>query len=603
MVQATVIVPFGPFRAQDKSWDLGNFAVLTGANGSGKSHLLRRMLDAIPSPNSPNLPPLSLYVDTQTLHQLLREETVGADRSKRIQDALGIAAGWDEYLDKWPEVQIEAVASALAIHVDTVAAWVARVGRPLRTFSGDDYDELVPIGPVVSSIFTGAWETRFTAYMDLMVDNEIRGMIAERFSVDDVYLPPDEFRARFGEPPWDTLNRALDIMRLPYRLDVPGLHTYVAQRMQPFSEDVLPATRGRVRPLLRSRDGAALLSLDQLSTGEQTILALTTSLYATTLGSDSPSLPRLIALDEIDATLHPSMVRALMAYVTDELVERLGIDVVMTTHSPTTVALAPPDSIWVVDAFSEDPLRKTTADEALSQLLVGVPSLSVKSENRRIVMVESRNDSRWYQQIFLATESLLASERSLVFMPVGGDQAEGPEGCERVIQLVTDLRRHGNGDVWGLIDKDTRQTSPPGVHFPPERYSIENYVLDPLSLGLHMLRAHAGQDHGLEDFSESEIFSGSRAQELVHTLTQKLFPSDEGPARTTQYFHGLELDIPEVWLTLQGHDLFKKIRECWPVLKTHNQQLLDRIISGVWANHPAVIPQDITRVMHTLLTA
>lgn len=601
MVQATVIVPFGPFRAQDKSWDLGNFAVLTGPNGAGKSHLLKKLLDAIPSPNSPNLPPLSLYVDTQTLHQLLREEIVRVDRSRRIQDALSAAVRWDESLDQWPEAQIETVASALAVHRDTVAEWVARQGRTPRTFSGDDYEELVPRGPVVSSIFTGAWETRFTGYMDLMVDNELRGMMADRFSIHEVYFQPDEFRARFGEPPWESLDRALEIMRLPYRCDTPELHRYVAQRLQPISDDVHPSARGRVRPLLQSRNGTALITMDQLSTGEQTILALTTSLYATSLGSDSPSLPQLIALDEIDATLHPSMVRALMAYVKDELVGRLRIDVVMTTHSPTTVALAPPDSIWVVDASSEEPLRKTTPDEALSQLLVGVPSLSVKSENRRIVMVESRNDSQWYQQIFLATESLLASERSLVFMPVGGERADGPEGCDRVIQLVTDLRKHGNDSVWGLIDKDTRRDAPPGVHFPAERYSIENYVLDPLSLGLHLLRAHAGQAHGLEDFSELDIVSGSRAQEVVDVLTQKLFPSDDGPKRATRYFGGLEIEIPEVWLTVRGHDLFDQVRGSLPMLRSHNQQLLDRIIAGVWTTHPDVIPADITHAMSTLL--
>lgn len=68
----------------------------------------------------------------------------------------------------------------------------------------------------------------------------------------------------------------------------------------------------------------------------------------------------------------------------------------MTTHSPTTVALAEEDSIYLMSREGSPRLAKATKDAALRSLLVGVPKLSIRADHRRTVLVESPVDERRY---------------------------------------------------------------------------------------------------------------------------------------------------------------------------------------------------------------
>jgi predicted ATPase len=60
-------------------------------------------------------------------------------------------------------------------------------------------------------------------------------------------------------------------------------------------------------------------------------------------------LPRALLLDEIDASLHPSMIRTLLNAVQTAFVDK-GSKVIVATHSPTTVALTPASSLYFVEA-------------------------------------------------------------------------------------------------------------------------------------------------------------------------------------------------------------------------------------------------------------
>ncbi|MDQ1550987.1 MAG: hypothetical protein QOD50_409, partial [Actinomycetota bacterium] len=159
-----------------------------------------------------------------------------------------------------------------------------------------------------------------------------------------------------------------------------------------------------------------------LSSGERTLLLIAMSFYSLSHRSQIISMPEIVLLDEPDSTLHPSMVRSLLDLLVEEFVGVHGVRVMITTHSPTTVALAPDESLFTMHRNGSPRFSKASSkDAALTQLLVGVPTLSIQSEHRRVVVVESPNDERRYSLLQSVVASTIGSERSLSFMPAGGN--------------------------------------------------------------------------------------------------------------------------------------------------------------------------------------
>lgn len=144
-------------------------------------------------------------------------------------------------------------------------------------------------------------------------------------------------------------------------------------------------------------------------------------------------------------------------------VQELGIKVILTTHSPSTVALVDEGDIFVVKN-SEQRIHKCSKDDALSILTEGVPSLCINHENRKQVFVESPNDVVFYEKIYGILNSKLESEISLNFISSGTTKIdrnsypvaklvpakESPKQCVRMeINLVMELLD------WDLTNKSS----------------------------------------------------------------------------------------------------------------------------------------------------
>ena len=105
----------------------------------------------------------------------------------------------------------------------------------------------------------------------------------------------------------------------------------------------------------------------------------------------------VIILDEPDAHLHPEMSNILIKALNETFVKKIGIKVIITTHSPMTVALAPEESIFQLNNHPETFLKKISKDDALKNLTNGLPSLTIDYENHRQVFVESPTDLFYFQ--------------------------------------------------------------------------------------------------------------------------------------------------------------------------------------------------------------
>lgn len=150
------------------------------------------------------------------------------------------------------------------------------------------------------------------------------------------------FSGRF-ETPWDVMNELLETVHrhaesddvFNFEITDPGSDILRGEEVSNyvFSPQLIDKSTGEPR------------DFQYLSSGEQVLLALAITIYESQRGFE---FPRLILLDEIDATLHPSMIKALLRTLKDVFVQR-GIKVLLATHAPTTVALAREEEVYVVN--------------------------------------------------------------------------------------------------------------------------------------------------------------------------------------------------------------------------------------------------------------
>ena len=89
----------------------------------------------------------------------------------------------------------------------------------------------------------------------------------------------------------------------------------------------------------------------------------------------------------------------LIETIKNYIVKDAGVNVIITTHSPTTVALADEDNLFEMNREKKIP-EKVTKEHALSILCEGIPSLRVSIDKQRVIFVESNYDADNYGKLF-----------------------------------------------------------------------------------------------------------------------------------------------------------------------------------------------------------
>lgn len=119
--------------------------------------------------------------------------------------------------------------------------------------------------------------------------------------------------------PWTILNKLFEHLKFKYRFKADySFNT-------PYMEE---------NPKLR--DGDEIRSLNDLSDGEKAILKLALISLDEEISKDL----KLVLFDEYDAPLNPSLTEAFYYVITKFYLEK-GIQVIVATHSPATISLAP----------------------------------------------------------------------------------------------------------------------------------------------------------------------------------------------------------------------------------------------------------------------
>jgi hypothetical protein len=246
-------------------------------------------------------------------------------------------------------------------------------------------------------------------------------------------------------------------------------------------------------------------------------------------------------------------------------------------------------------------LVKTSKDAALAILLTGVPTLSVSYENRRQVFVESRYDVLYYEMLYERVRHHLIPEISLSFMAAGGSKAGG---CAFVKEIVGTLVGAGNKSVFGVLDWDTTNKADSHVRVLGEgrRYSIENYILDPLLVAILLFlertidRADVGLAVGETHAVLGNTTDGSRLQFaadfVINRLANTLPVQGDTHLVDCAYVGGHAVKQPLWLMNMQGHALEDALKQAFPALKRfHGEPDLKRaVLARVIDDLPTLIP-------------
>ena len=370
-------------------------------------------------------------------------------------------------------------------------------------------------------------------------------------------------------PPWDGLNELLAEVESHYRVSQPAIGTGLGQKYA-----------------LSFMNGGAKIYPKDLSSGERTQIGIVSAVY---LARATGNTPLLLLIDEVDAHLHPDLSRQVMDFIREKIVKELGIKTIVTTHNPSAVAVAPRGSVFVMD---ESGIRESEPMEAAGLLSKG---MFIVSPYTKYVIVEDLGDNDFYSKVAQVLDTIKPPDSpsltggNLVFAPVTRSYTSetstpgggGTGAVKKFLKTFTD-----SGSFYGLLDSDNQwQELPPRVHRLP-RSAIENYLLDPVTLCVHLLRLEKAAPPSLRDLQLGSLSDVLTPDVVSHRALQAAadwiftelkqaaeargvmpphdaFPPDEDPVGlTTISFVGDDaagLTYPNWFLRIRGHDLHETV--------------------------------------------
>jgi predicted ATPase len=383
------------------SIDLPNFVVLTGVNGSGKSHLLEAIENRSVSLEGEGNPKVVLF-DYKNFFL----ENEAAYNARQISEERNNA--WS-FLQSNARNQIESYRKNLGTDYEKLVEISKAKDKGFLNLTKEDIeDENLFVkykdykintrnfisqdsfknNQQAQSIFPIAYSTPYSLDelpRDIFDDiykpyqfkndflpqqlgkviwdyyikyrgNEINEYQNEKHGKSYRVLTEPEFVKIHGQKPWEVINSILQRFgTIEYRLPSPEGSDYYSD----FQFRLEHPTKS-----LR-------IDFSALSSGEKVLMALVASIYK--MSSDH-HFPDILLLDEIDASLHPSMIKNLLETI-NEIFLKNDTKVILVTHSPTTIALAPEESVYVMNKEGLNRVEKRSKSDALNILTEGFATL------------------------------------------------------------------------------------------------------------------------------------------------------------------------------------------------------------------------------------
>lgn len=357
-------------------FEMPNFALLLGKNGSGKTHFLKAIEEN------------SISVDN-----LAKKDVIYFNTEKfKIGDHYGISLklieeqkkeAWNTiknlkmtmkslYDDKIKKIINSNEARPYAVKLDSISAseqihYNENINAIESLFPHKNTQH--PIYNILKS--TMQYSEQYFSEMDEKYFYQLIENLSANFSlaenISEIFLDYHiknimiEDHESMAIPPWDFFNEILKEYGLKHRINKPEIK----------QNDLLkkPSETFRAKLFVDSDE----ISFDELSSGEKILCALAMTLYQ----KNRTNFPKLILLDEIDTVLHPTAIENFLNVLNDVFISH-DCKIILATHSPTTVALFKEENnlYEITKKDTKTTINNIQKKDAIDLLSEGLMSLS-----------------------------------------------------------------------------------------------------------------------------------------------------------------------------------------------------------------------------------
>lgn len=384
--------PSESIREFESPNQLPNLIVLTGKNGSGKTHILNAIKSGaltVIADGTGLLPAEVSHVSFNGLNVTGGDTYSSQMAQQACQQIWEVFAGWRNSYDT--ELLNRQIDRSIDFTVYIQRFRNANDPNNERTYNAISYvlrhESDVPLDRLNKLHF---WKNIFDPETSTNEVDFFEQNFAKLFAEYQVSLIKQHFykymqeqgydyapavndqalRALESNKPWDFVNNVLREAKFDFRVLPPEFWD-----TEEFDY--------RIR--LKKQSSGAEVEFGQLSTGERVLFALALVRYKAEKRANT--FPKVILLDEPDAPLHPAMTQTLIEVLNKIFVDQYHTNVIMTTHSPATVALSKEDHVFTVKA-SGNPNKVTilpaSKQSALDELASGFVAISNEENQERV---------------------------------------------------------------------------------------------------------------------------------------------------------------------------------------------------------------------------
>jgi hypothetical protein len=267
--------------------------------------------------------------------------------------------------------------------------------------------------------------------------------------------------------------------------------------------------------------------------------------------------------------------------INEVLVAKHKVRIIMSTHSPSTVALAPEGSLFEMSKSEPRIRRSESKSHAIGLLTAGLVTVS---EATRFVLVEDKDDVNFYCCVHgILTDfgpskdpQSLAPTPSIVFLPASrGEKSEKTPGGKSVVKAwvekfdlppLSELVR-------GIIDFDFGNDASDRL-FVVGRHSIENYLIDPILIFALLtkiggcpviadVQVSEGDEHMIRNMTSDQLNKIVRAIGLVVEPSLENLLPEELDYVDVEFTRGQIVKYKKWMLSRRGQDLMVKYQSCF----------------------------------------
>lgn len=567
--------------------------VLTGRNGSGKTRLLESIASNLTTVSIDDVQIERKHI--RLVHHAKLEPNFGTgyNDSQHDNTITEVLQSYDHikndlHLDPLPDKYTNHHGSTdYGMLFRLFNSIAEKIGKPHNELSHDDIKYYFDY-PAKDIFGMQELSTSANLYIKRKHRNEYNEWRCKEKGFDVRFLSKEDFIYQFGDAPWVIINRIIKDV-----FDGKFMFTCPDESSQSYNYQA---------ELIDSKENKPV-NIEHLSSGEKSLLWLAITLFNCQYYDKGMAYtPKILLIDEPDAFLHPRMVLK-MYQVLNSINRHFNSFVIISSHSPTTIALAPSETVYLVDDNSIEGIEK---DVAIAELLDGVSQISLSPNNRRQVYVESQYDADVYQRIFSKIAHISESidpKISLSFISAGpklpkqqiidkakqllnindGDVLEefaksliGVGDCSQVIGQVEALVENEHDTVRGIIDWDLKNEDLAYVSVLAKEYaySIENITLDPICILLLLHIDHAGHysmpDICGHDVSWSDwLQDGILLQESVNRFIKRVLDKESNQDASLEYISAASLLTDSEYLKMNGHALERLVINKYPQLRNY----------------------------------